>query len=168
MDNQPFKALEYDQILELLKGFATSSVGKALCEGLKPQRKLSWIKRRLGEVDELKKIMEVYGEIPLAGIEDVRKVIARAKIEGAVLSTEEILDILGNMRVSLGLKSSFKKLKGDLPAIAPQGAHIGDCSDNRSTGQDFRPCQLGFKANQIRYRRLSEEDQKVLGRDDET
>jgi len=115
MDNQPFKALEYDQILELLKGFATSSVGKALCEGLKPQRKLSWIKRRLGEVDELKKIMEVYGEIPLAGIEDVRKVIARAKIEGAVLSTEEILDILGNMRVSLGLKSSFKKLKGDFP-----------------------------------------------------
>jgi DNA mismatch repair protein MutS2 len=115
MDNQPFKALEFDQILELLKGFATSSVGKALCGSLKPQRKLSWIKKRLGEVDDLKKIMEVYGDIPLGGIKDIREAIARAKIEGAVLSTEEILDILGNIGVSRGLKSSFKKVKGDFP-----------------------------------------------------
>jgi DNA mismatch repair protein MutS2 len=115
MDNQPFKALEFDQILDLLKGYATSSVGKALCEGLKPQRKLSWIKKRLGEVDELKAIMEAHGDIPLGGITDVREALARAKIDGAVLTTEEILDIVGNIRVSQGLKSSFKKVKGDFP-----------------------------------------------------
>jgi len=115
MDNQPFKALEFDQILDLLKGFATSSVGKARCGGLKPQRKLSWIKKRLGEVDELKAIMEAHGDIPVGGIADVREAIARAKIDGAVLSTEEILDIVGNIRVSQGLKSSFKKVKGDFP-----------------------------------------------------
>ena len=115
MDNQPFKALEFDQILDLLKGFATSSVGKALCGSLRPQRKLSWIEKRLGEVDELKNIVEVNGEIPLGGIRDVREAIARAKIEGAVLSPEEILDILGNIRVTGGLKSSFKKVKGNVP-----------------------------------------------------
>jgi len=126
MDNQLFKALEFDQILELLKGFATSSVGKALCGSLKPQRKLSWIKKRLGEVDDLKKIMEVYGEIPLGGIKDVRNAIARAKIEGSVLSTEEILDILGNIRVSHGLKSSFKKVKGDFPFFEELISRLSD------------------------------------------
>ena len=113
MDNQPFKALEFDQILDLLKGLAVSPIGKALCRSLKPQRKLSWIKKRLAEVDELKNIVEVYGDIPLGGVSDIREAVARAQIEGAVLSPEEILDILGNIRVSDGLKSSFKKLKGD-------------------------------------------------------
>jgi DNA mismatch repair protein MutS2 len=107
MDNQPFKALEFDQILDLLKGLAVSPIGKTLCRSLKPQRKLSWIKKRLAEVDELKNIVEVYGDSPLGGVSDVREAIARAQIEGAVLSPEEILDILGNIRVSDGLKSSF-------------------------------------------------------------
>ena len=126
MDNQPFKALEFDQIRELLKGFATSSIGKALCGSLKPQRKLSWIKKRLGEVDELKRIIEIYGNIPLGGIEDVREAIARAKIEGAVLSTEEILDILGNIGVSHGLKSSFKKVEGDFPLFGDLISRLSD------------------------------------------
>jgi DNA mismatch repair protein MutS2 len=126
MDSQSFKALEYDQVRELLKGFATSSIGKALCERLKPQRKLSWIRRRLGEVDELRKMAEVYGEIPLVGIEDVREAIAKAKIEGAALSPEEILDILGNMRVSHGLKSSFKKVKGDFPLFGDLVSRLSD------------------------------------------
>jgi len=126
MDNQPFKALEYDQILELLKEFATSSLGKALCQGLKPQRKLSWIKKRLGEVDELKGIMEAYGDIPLMGIKDVRRAIVRARIEGAVLSTEEILDIAGNLRVCHGLKSSFRKVKGDFPLVGDLISRLSD------------------------------------------
>jgi DNA mismatch repair protein MutS2 len=132
MDNQPFKALEFDQILELLKGLATSSVGKTLCCGLKPQRKLSWIRKRLGEVDELKKIMEVYGEIPLVGIKDVRETVARARIEGAILSPEEILDILGNIRVSRGLKSSFKKVKGDFPLFGDLISRLSDLRELES------------------------------------
>jgi DNA mismatch repair protein MutS2 len=117
MDSQPFKALEFDQILDILKGFATSSVGKALCGSLRPQRKLSWVEKRLGEIDELKNIVAVNGDLPLGGIRDVREAVARAKIEGTVLSPEEILDILGNIRVSDGLKSSFKKLKGNFPLV---------------------------------------------------
>jgi len=126
MDNQAFKALEFDQILDLLKGLAISSIGKPLCKSLKPQRKLSWIKKRLGEVDELRNIVEVYGDIPLGGVSDIREAIARAQIEGAVLSPEEILDILGNIRVSDGLKSSFKKLKGDFPLFGDLISRFSD------------------------------------------
>jgi DNA mismatch repair protein MutS2 len=129
MDNQPFKALEFDQVLELLKGFAASTVGKVLCGTLKPQRKLSWIKKRLGEVDELKEIIEVYGDIPLGDIKDVRGAVARAKIEGAVLSPEEILDILGNIKVSYGLKSSFKKVKGDFSLFGELVSRLSDLKD---------------------------------------
>lgn len=128
MDNQPFKALEFNQILDLLKGFATSSIGKSLCGSLRPQRKLSWIEKRLGEVDELKNIVEVYGDIPVGGITDVREAIARAKIEGTVLSPQEILNILGNIRVSDGLKSSFKKVRGNFPLY---GNLISQFSDIR-------------------------------------
>ena len=126
MDNQPSKVLEFDQMLDLLKGFATSSVGKALCGSLRPQRKLSWIEKRLGEVDELKNIVEVYGDIPLGGIGDVREAIARAKIEGTVLSPEQILDFLGNIRVSDGLKSSFKKVKGNFPLFGDLISRLSD------------------------------------------
>jgi DNA mismatch repair protein MutS2 len=136
MDSRPFKALEFDQIRDLLKGFATSSVGKVLSGSLKPQKKLSWIKKRLGEVDELKNIVEVYGDIPLGGIRDVREATARAKIEGTVLSPEEILDILGNIRVSDGLKSSFKKVKGNFPL----------CGDLISRFSDLR----GLKSEIVR------------------
>ncbi len=89
---------------------------------------MSWIEKRLGEVDELKSIVEVYGDIPLGGIGDVREAIARAKIEGTVLSPEEILDILGNIRVTDGLKSSFKKVKGTFPLY---GGLISRFSDLR-------------------------------------
>jgi len=132
MDNQQFKVLEFDQMLDLLKGFATSSVGKALCGSLRPQRKLSWIEKRLGEVDELKNIVKVHGDMPLGGIRDVREAIARSKIEGTVLSPEEILDILGNIRVSDGLKSFFKKVRGDFPLFGDLISRFSDLSGLKS------------------------------------
>ena len=126
MDSQSFKALEFDQIIELLKGFATSSIGKELCGNLKPQRKLSWVRKRLGEIDDLRRAVEVYGEIPLGGIQDVRISIERARIEGVILSPEEILEILANIRVSHALKSSFKKLKGDFSFYGDLVSRLSD------------------------------------------
>ncbi len=129
----------------------------------------------MGEVDELKNIVEVNGEIPLGGISDVREAIARAKIEGAVLDPEEILDILGNIRVTEGLKSSFKKIKGNFPLYGGLISRFSDLRGLKSeivrtidrqgrifdhASSDLRQIRFDIAASRKRIKRSLEEMMK--------
>ncbi|MFH1625192.1 MAG: endonuclease MutS2 [Pseudomonadota bacterium] len=111
MNEHTLRVLEFNKILSFLKGFATSDVGKALCESLRPLRDIKEIEILLDEVGELKEVLQIYGDIPIGGIRDVGESVLRTRVEGSILDPLEFLDILSTLKATHQLKRFFEKLE---------------------------------------------------------
>src|SRR4030043_853127 len=111
MDDCSLKLLEFYHLLDLLKKYSTSPLGRKRCEALRPSRNLPLIQSRLADVMELKKILETEGEIPLGGLKDIEGILNKLEIEGSVLDVQELLDLYHQMVLCKGLKRFFQKLE---------------------------------------------------------
>lgn len=84
-------ALEWNRFLDLLAGYAQSAVGKACLLALGPSTDASWLTREHSLVDEMRLL--VGGGAPLPGLAmlfDPSDLLAKARIEGVALESEEI------------------------------------------------------------------------------
>ncbi len=111
MNDRSLKLLEYDHLLNILKEYSISPLGRKRCEALRPSKDLPFIQSRLSDVMELKKILEMEGEIPLRGLKDIEGILDKLGIEGSVLDVHEILDLYYQMVLCRGLKRFFQKLE---------------------------------------------------------
>jgi DNA mismatch repair protein MutS2 len=111
MDDRSLKLLEFFHLLDILKEYAISPLGLKRCEALRPSKDLPLIQFRLAEVMELKKILEIEGEIPLKGLKNIEGILNKLGIEGAVLNVQELLDLYDQMVLSKGLRRFFQKLE---------------------------------------------------------
>ena len=111
MNKHTLKVLEFNSILSLLKGFATSSLGEALCESLKPKRDIKEIEVLLNEVSELKEVLQIYADIPIGGVRDIEKPVKKTRVEGYIMDPIELLDILSTLKATHKLKRLFGKLE---------------------------------------------------------
>jgi DNA mismatch repair protein MutS2 len=111
MDERSLKALEFYQLLEVLKAFSISPLGRKRCEGLRPSADLFLIQSRLAEVLELKEVLETAEDIPIGGLKDTEEVLRKLELEGSVLSVQELLDIYRQIDLCKGLRRFFQKLK---------------------------------------------------------
>lgn len=117
MDDRSLKFLEFYHLLDILKEYSTSPLGRKRCEALRPSKDLSLIRSRLTEVMELKEILETEGEIPLDGLKDIEGIFDKLEIEGSVLEIREFLDLYHQMALCKGLRRFFQKLE---PLRAPR------------------------------------------------
>jgi len=113
MKEHTLRVLEFGSILNLLKGYASSDLGKSLCESLKPVGDIKQIEDLLNEVSELKEVLQVHGDIPIGGIKDIEESIIKTRVEGSILDPFEFLDILSTLEVTHQLKRFFDRLKGN-------------------------------------------------------
>jgi DNA mismatch repair protein MutS2 len=111
MDDRSLKVLEFFNLLELLKEFSISPLGRKRCEALRPFNHLPFIQSRLAEVLELKKIMEILGDIPLRGLKDIDGIFKRLEVKGSVLTIQELIDIYQQMELSKRLRRFFQKVE---------------------------------------------------------
>ena len=111
MDNRSLKLLEFYHLLDILKEYSISPLGRKRCEALRPSKDLPLIQFRLVEVMELKKIFEMEGDIPLGGLKDIEEILNKLEIEGSILEVEELLDLYHQMVLCKGLKRFFQKLE---------------------------------------------------------
>jgi DNA mismatch repair protein MutS2 len=111
MDDRSLKALEFYQLLDVLKTFSNSPLGRKRCEALKPSTDLPLIRSRLAEVLELKEILETIGDLPLRGLKDIEEVLQRLEIEGSILNVQELIDIYQQVDLCKGLRRFFQKLR---------------------------------------------------------
>ena len=84
------QALEWQPLVELVAGFATSSVGRAAILGLKPSTGEAWIAREHRLTGEVRLLVEEQVSIPLGGLFDPTKLAAKAQIPEAALEAEEL------------------------------------------------------------------------------
>jgi len=111
MDDRSLKVLEFYHLLEILKTFSTSPLGRKRCEALRPSADLTLIQSRLAEVMELKEILEILGDIPIRGLKDIEGILKKLEVEGSVLEVQELLDIYHQIELCKGLMRFFLKLE---------------------------------------------------------
>ena len=111
MDERSLRVLEFFKLLEILKEFSISPLGRKRCEALRPSKDLTLIRSRLAEVLELKEILKTLGDLPISGLKDIKEILDRLEVEGSVLNVQELVEVYGLMELCRGLKRFFQKLE---------------------------------------------------------
>jgi DNA mismatch repair protein MutS2 len=111
MDDHSLKLLEFYHLLDILKEYSISPLGRKRCEALRPSRNLPLIQSRLADVMELRKILETEGEIPLRGLKDIGGILNKLEVDGSTLDVQELLDVYHQMVLCKRLRRFFQKLE---------------------------------------------------------
>ncbi len=99
MNAKSLRTLEFNKIIDILKGLAISPMAKDMAAALVPFSDLDTITGRLAETTDATNLILRHGSLPLGGIKDVRSSLKRLEI-GANLSIPELLEISELLRVT--------------------------------------------------------------------
>jgi DNA mismatch repair protein MutS2 len=88
------RALEFDALLDLLRGYAQSPLGRARIAALAPVSAAEWIRRQQALTQEIRDYRRAGGRFEFAGLEDPGKLIDKARIEGTALEATELRDVV--------------------------------------------------------------------------
>ena len=113
MNEKAMKVLEYNKIIELLKGQAGSEMTRKIISELKPFTDPRVIRTVLEETDEAVKLITYKGPLPLGNFYDIKSSVVFAQ-KGGTLNMKQLLQILYNMRITANV---ITWLKGDVPPL---------------------------------------------------
>ena len=88
------RVLEFDALRDLLRGYASSPLGRAKLTALAPSTDALWILQQQELTGELREFRRVGGRFDFSGLLDVTKLVEKSRIAGAALETSEIRDIV--------------------------------------------------------------------------
>lgn len=114
MNEKMLKILEYDKIIKLLEGQASSEMTRSFISELKPFCDIDEITSGLHETAEAVQIITYKGVLPLASFYDIKDYLLYAK-KGGILNIKQLLDILYNMKIVDDVKSFMKNDELDVP-----------------------------------------------------
>jgi DNA mismatch repair protein MutS2 len=93
VENADFATLEWEPLLELVAGFAASTVGHKAILDLKPSTDEEWITRQHQLTGELRLLLGDQVSVPLGGLFDPTQLAAKSRIPGAALEADELLAV---------------------------------------------------------------------------
>ncbi|MBN1764134.1 MAG: hypothetical protein JW860_02670 [Sedimentisphaerales bacterium] len=111
IDSHTIKILEFEQVIRILQSYAASDLGREAAGGLYPSVDAEWIKARLAETTELRKLLELGYRLPLAGLYDIRQIVTHIGEKQTVLEPEELIRISDTIAVSGKLKNFFLQIQ---------------------------------------------------------
>jgi len=88
------RVLEFESVRDLLRGYAPSLLGQARIAGLAPTSDRSWIERQQRLTEEIREFRRAGGNFDFSGLNDPRRLVEKARIEGAALEPGEIREVL--------------------------------------------------------------------------
>ncbi|MCF7958340.1 MAG: hypothetical protein K9M57_07830 [Phycisphaerae bacterium] len=130
IDPHTLKVLEYNQILQILSSYASSSLGQKIALQLFPSVDRGWIADRLSETTEMKELIQTGHRIPLAGLKDISDLIKSHGSEQSVLEPDELLDIRDTLAVSGQLKKFLADIQNTpIPHLKKLSGQLEDYQD---------------------------------------
>ncbi|PFO10206.1 endonuclease MutS2 [Bacillus sp. AFS076308] len=126
MHERALKVLEFTKVREQLFEHASSSLGRDKIKNLVPSTNFDEVVRLQAETDEAATVIRIKGNVPLAGIHDIRAHIKRSVI-GGVLSPHELIQIASTIHASRQMKRFIEELAADrteLPILVEQVSNI--------------------------------------------
>ncbi len=91
--NADFAALEWEPLLHLVSGFASSPVGREAILALRPSIDEPWITHQHQLAGEVRLLLEEQVSVPLGGLIDPTQLAAKSHIEGVALEAAELQSI---------------------------------------------------------------------------
>jgi DNA mismatch repair protein MutS2 len=173
VEHADLAALEWEPLLALVAGFASSSVGRTALLDFKPSTDEIWIARQHSLTGELRLLLEEEVSIPLGGLFDPTQHAAKAQIAGAALEATE-LQAIARIAHDIAswqslLQSPSARLAGKLPQLSELSAGLSSSlrslaesiertiQPDGSLADDASP-ELGrIRREQDRQRRVIEE-----------
>jgi DNA mismatch repair protein MutS2 len=86
--------LEFDTLLDLLRGYAASELGRARLAAMAPSADLAWIQGQHQLTAEIREFRRVGGNFNFAGLVEISELLDKARISGSALETVEILSVI--------------------------------------------------------------------------
>jgi DNA mismatch repair protein MutS2 len=122
VEHADFAALEWDHLLALVAGYASSPVGRQAILDLRPSFDEEWIRRQHQLTGEIRLALEEQVSIPVGGLFDPTELAAKAQIPGAALEANELQAVarLANDVASWQalLREPPMRLVGKLPGLS--------------------------------------------------
>lgn len=119
MDRNIFSTLEFDKIIDHLAQLTISLPGKELILQIQPLTDLTIINQHLGEVTELRDILDFDDPFPLSGVQDLRPALKKAQVVGNFLLPEDFSLVVQTLEVAGRINEYFRERKEKYPLIVP-------------------------------------------------
>jgi len=126
MDPHSLSLLEYDKVKAMLAGYAASSLGKAEAARLAPMTDPERIRRAIAETAELRELLERRGRLPMAGMTDLRPLIAATGDAEKPLEPQNLLELKDTLLASRHLRQLFEQEAQSCPHLADLGQRLED------------------------------------------
>ena len=159
MDERSVRVLEFHKIKERLKALASTNLGKEIVDSLQPVTNRDEAGRRQQETTEGRALLSAGGGVSLGGVRDIRPIVDRAAIGGA-LAPSELLDVASTLSAGMRLAKFVAALGQDFPifreyagmiAVQPDIVReIGRCIDEYGNVVDDASPELARVRSQIR------------------
>jgi len=94
MKHTSARVLEFDALRELVEGYASSELGRGRVAALVPSVDALWIETQQQLAAEIREFRRG-ASFEFAGLTDIRPLLHKARIAGAMLETGEIRDVIG-------------------------------------------------------------------------
>lgn len=117
MNLNTINVLEYNKIIEILKGYALSDMAKEQIEKLEPYVDINEVERNMLETTEARKIADITTSIPLHGLTGLKAVFDKLN-KNYNLLPEEFESICGFLRDGKKLKKFMKDKADCAPTIS--------------------------------------------------
>jgi DNA mismatch repair protein MutS2 len=88
------RVLEFESLRDLIRGYASSPLGQQYIAELSPSLDRRWIENQHQLTSEIREFRRVGGRFEFAGLLDISTAVEKARIQGAVLETIEIRDVV--------------------------------------------------------------------------
>ena len=110
--------LEFNKLLRIISGFANSEATEKSVLGIWPFDNREEIRKRLGQVQEIRRMSQEGDALRLSRFSDISKLLAKVRPEGSVLDGPElsgfipVLGIIAELSLQLGQTENTPFLKG--------------------------------------------------------
>lgn len=112
MDKKSFATLEYDKIIEKLKGYCSSNLAMEEVSKIEPLEDIDEINHLLNKTSDAIELIVKYSTPPLYGIYDLTNIIKRLDM-GGILENYQFRQISDSLRVSADLKEYVSQFEVD-------------------------------------------------------
>ena len=133
MENTSAGVLEFNSLRELLRGYASSDLGRARTIGLAPSVDLAWINHQHELTNEIREFRRAGGTFDFSGLIDVTTLLDKSRISGAVLESLEIRDVTAVIeRAALWREIAFNPpqgMKSEWSAVRLHYNRVGDFTE---------------------------------------
>ena len=116
MNQKTYRVLEYDKVIEMLCGQASSDMTRKVARGLVPHVSEHLVREAQAETQEAAQIVLSKGVPPLGAFYDIENALHLAK-KGGVLTMRDLLRVLYNSRATLTMVNFLKSDLSDFPIV---------------------------------------------------